>query len=210
MKGDAYVPVYNEASEAWYPCNRAAQLLVHLNHIWSDITTLNNLRMGKNTDDVTDKLLFKYIVIEFLSLLEPLKELQQIVIKSPRLIRGKPAPWRFITKRELIETKRLTKEFWRCFGPFQRELYGIRNEIGAHRGFSDLASIQILWQRLKVEQYMAAMNNFLPLFDHFKELNVYEWSRSFGEQDGKIALSTFGTLIITPWEDAFDLENEAI
>ena len=109
---DAYVPVYNESSDAWYPCIRAADLQVHLNHIWSDITTLNNLRMSKGTDDLTDKLLFKYIIVEFLSLIEPLKELQQIVIKSPRLVKGQPAPWRFITKRELIETKRLAKEFW--------------------------------------------------------------------------------------------------
>jgi hypothetical protein len=89
---DAYVPVYNESSDAWYPCNRAADLQVHLNHSWGDITTLNDLRINKGTDDLTDKLLFKYIVIEFLSLLEPLKELQQIVIKSPRFVKGQSAP----------------------------------------------------------------------------------------------------------------------
>jgi hypothetical protein len=207
---DAYVPVYNEASGAWYPCNRAAELLVHLNHIWSDITTLNNLRMKEDTDAITDKLLFKYIVIEFISLLDAFKELQGIVMKSPRLVKGKPAPWRFITKREHLETKRLVKEFWRSFQPVQKELYEIRNEIGAHRRLSDLASAQTLWKQLEVEKYVAVLNKFLPLFAHLKELNIYEWSRSLGEQDGKIALSMFGTLIIPPWEDAFDLENETI
>jgi hypothetical protein len=207
---DAYVPVYNEASDAWYPCNRAADLQVHLNHIWSDITTLNNLRMSKGTDDLTDKLLFKYIIIEFLSLIEPLKELQQIVIKSPRLVKGQSAPWRFITKRELIETKRLAKEFWRGFQPFQKELFEIRNEIGAHRGLSDLQAVRVMWKRLDAKQYTDAMNRFIPFLQHLSSINIYNWSRSFDKQDGKIALSMFGTLIITPWEDAFDSENETI
>ena len=207
---DAYVPIYNESSDAWYPCNRAADLQVHLNHIWSDITTVNNLRMSKGTDDLTDKLLFKYIVIEFLSLLKPLEELQKIVIKSPRLVRGNNAPWRFITKKELIETKRLAKEFWRGFQPFQKEIVEIRNEMGAHRSLTELQAVRVLWKRLDVKQYMAAMNAFIPFFQHMSSINIYNWSRSVGEQDGKIALSMFGTLIITPWEDAFDSENERI
>jgi hypothetical protein len=61
--------------------------------------------MKEDTDVITDKLLFKYIVIEFISLLDAFKELQGIVMKSPRLVKGKPAPWRFITKREYLETK---------------------------------------------------------------------------------------------------------
>ena len=211
MKGDAYIPIYNEETDSWYPSNRAADLLVHLNHIWRDIQTLNGLRLQERSkSDISDKLLFKHIIIEFLSLLEPLRELQEIAMKAPRLIKGKPAPWRYITKREFFETKRLAKEFWRGVNPVHKQLYEIRNRIGAHRELSDLGSIQLLWKRLDAADYVAAMNTFPPLFKHLSELNIYEWSRSFGEQNGKIALSTFGTLIITPWEDAFDSENETI
>ena len=207
MSSDAYIPVYNEALDAWLPCNRAAHLLVHLDHIWRDITTLNNLRIKENPDPIAAKLLFKYIVIEFLSLTDALKEIQQIAIMSPRLIKTKPAPWRYITKRDYFETKRLTKEFWRSFQPVQKELYEIRNKIGAHRALSDLASIQNLWDRLEIEPYLIALNKFPPVFEHLKELNIYDWSRSAGEVDGKIAFSMFGTLIIPPWEDAFDDET---
>lgn len=207
---DAYIPVYNEASDTWYPNNRAADLLVHLNHIWRDITTLNNLRLQEKSNVITDKLLFKFIVIEFLSLSEVMKELLEIVMKSERLVKGRPAPWRFITKREYLETKRLAKEFWRSFQPVQKELYEIRNGIGAHRKLSSLASAQLLWKKLDVDQYLVALNKFPPMFEHLKELNIYEWGRSFGEvkDDGSIMMSMFGTTIMPSWEDAF--ENEAI
>jgi hypothetical protein len=207
---DAYVPVYNESFDSWYPSNRAADLQVHINHIWSDITTLNDIRMGKDTNDLTDKLLFKYVIIEFLSLLEPLKELQQIALTSPRLINGKSAPWRFITKREFLETKRLAKEFWRGFQPYQKELFEIRNGIGAHRRLSDLQTGRDLWLRLDVKRYMDAINRSIPLFQHLSSINIYDWSKTRTKDDGKIAISRFGVMIITPWEDAFDSENETI
>jgi hypothetical protein len=211
MKGDAYVPVYSEASDAWYPSNRAADLLVHLNHIWSDIQTLNKLWLqGQPESKVTEKLLFKYAVIEFLSLFDPLSELLKIAINSPHLVKGQPPPWRYITKRELIETKRLAKEFWRGVAPVQQELTEIRNNIGAHRRFLDLGSIQILWKRLDVKQYMTVMNAFPPLFEHLSHLNIFDWGRSLGEQDGNIVMSMFGARIVHDWEDAFDTENETI
>jgi len=75
---------------------------------------------------------------------------------------------------------------------------------------SDLQAVRVMWKRLDVNQYMAAMNRFIPFFQHLSSINIYNWSRSVSKQDGKIALSMFGTLIITPWEDAFDSENEAV
>ena len=209
MTGDAFIPVYNEEIDSWYPCNRAAELLVHLSHIWKDIQTLNELRLQQRSkSDVVDKLVFKHVIIDFLSLLDPLQELQGIVMKAPRLIKGKPAPWRYITKREFLETKLLVKEFWRRLKPVEKQLREIRNQIGAHRGLSDFSSVRLLWEKSDAAQYVDAMNAFPPLFQHLSKLNIYEWSRSFGEQDGKIALSTFGTLLVTPWEDAFESEDE--
>jgi len=211
VKGDAYIPVYNEEIDSWYPCNRAAELLVHLSHIWKDIQTLNELRLKQPPESaILDKLLFKHIIIEFVSLLDSLREIQGIVMKAPRLVKEKPAPWRFITKRELIEIKRLFKELWRELEPVGKQLTEIRNQIGAHRELSDLNSARLLWDKLDAAKYVDAMNTFPPLFKHLNKLNIYEWSRSFGEQDGKLMLSTFGTLIVTPWEEAFESENETI
>jgi hypothetical protein len=207
MKGDAYVPVCNEASDAWFPSNRAADLLVHLNHIWSDIQTLNKLWLQEHPEsNITEKLLFKYVVIEFLSLFDPLSELLKIAINSPRLVKEQAAPWRHITKRELLETKRLAKEFWRGVAPVQQELTEIRNNIGAYREFSDLGSIQILWKRLDVKEYLVVINAFLPLFEYLSRLNIYNWGRSLGENQ----LSMFGARIIHDWEDTFNSENETI
>jgi hypothetical protein len=204
----AYIPVYNEAADAWYPSNRAADLIVHLRHIWSDIQTLNKLWLKENSENavITEKLLFKYTIIEFLSLFDPLSELVKIAVNSPRLVKGQSAPFRYITKRELLETKRLAKEFWRGLDPVRQELTQIRNNIGAHREFSDLGSIQILWKRLDVKKYMAVMNTFLPLFEHLSELNIFNWGRSLDEGQ----LSMFGARITHDWEDAFDFENETI
>jgi hypothetical protein len=102
----------------------------------------------------------------------------------------------------------LVKEFWRSFQPVQKELYEIRNELGAHRRLSDLASVQTLWRQLDVEKYVAVLNKFLPLFALLKELNIYDWSRSLEQRkEGAIALSIFGSVIIPPWEDAFEDED---
>jgi hypothetical protein len=211
VKGDAYIPVYNEEIDSWYPCNRPAELLVHLSHIWKDIQTLNELRLKQPPEsEVLDKLLFKHIIIEFVSLLDSLREIQGIVMKSPRLIKEKPAPWRYITKREFLEGKRLFKELWRELEPVEKQLLEIRNQIGAHRELSDLSSVRLLWEKLDAAKYVDAMNTFPPLFKYLNELNIYEWSRSLGEKDGNIMMSVFGSRIVHDWEDAFDSENETI
>jgi hypothetical protein len=211
VKGDAYIPVYNEDLDSWYPCNRGAELLVHLSHIWKDIQTLNNLRLKQPSEDkIADKLLFKHIIIEFISLLDSLREIQGVVMKSPRLIKGQSAPWRYITKREFLEAKKLFKELGLKLKPVEKELRDIRNQIGAHRELSDLFSVRHLWEKLDATKYVDAMNVFPPLFKFLQELNIYEWSCSGGEHNGMIAISTFGTLLVTPWEEAFDSENETI
>src|SRR5690349_10043271 len=93
---DAYNPVYKRESDAWYPTNEAADLLVHIHHIWEDITRVNAVRdeiRGKLPDEA--RLLFKYILVEFRSLLDPLHRLQAIVMKADMLKKGKPAPFRY-------------------------------------------------------------------------------------------------------------------
>ena len=206
---DAFVPVYNESRESWFPCNRAAELVVQLNHIWSDIATVNNVRLKEVSNSVADKLLVKYMVIEFLSLVDVFKELQGIVMRSPRLIRGKPAPMRYITKSEYLETKRLIKDFWRAFQAVEKQLRDIRNEIGAHRSFFSLSLSEGLWARLDINLYLVVINKFIAVFEFVTKLNIYEWSRSFGheEKSGQIKLSIFGGMIITPWDDAFEDET---
>lgn len=211
MKGDAYIPVYNEEIHSWYPNNRPAELLVHLNHIWSDIQSLNNLRLKQPDDkEILNKLLFKHIIIEFVSLLDSLREMQGIVMKSARLVKGKPAPWRYITKKELLEAKRLFKDLWLKLEPVEKELREIRNQIGAHRELSDLSSVRLLWDKLDATKYIDVLNTFPPLFKHLSELNISDWSRSLGEENGNLLMSMFGGRIIHDWEDAFDSENETI
>ncbi len=211
MKGDAYIPVYNEEIHSWYPCNRAAEILVHLSHIWNDIQNLNGLRLKhKSENEVLDKLLFKHIIIEFVSLVDSLKEMQGVVMKSERLVKGKSPPWRYITKKEFLEAKRLFKELWSELELVEKELREIRNQIGAHRELSDLNSVRLLWDKLDAAKYIDVLNTFPPLFKHLSELNISDWSRSLGEEKGNLVMSMFGGRIIHDWEDAFDSENETI
>ena len=88
---EAYNPVYRRQSDVWCPCNEAADLLVHIAHIWSDIGLVNKIRVDvRDKEPIGAKLLFKYILVEFRSLLDPLNKLQAIVMKADVLKNGLP------------------------------------------------------------------------------------------------------------------------
>jgi hypothetical protein len=195
---ETYNPVYARPSDAWYPTNEAADLLVHLSHIWEDIIRLNRIRCEtREGRPEEDKLLFKYIIVEFASLFDPLSRLQTLIAKAKTLVRGRPAPLRYVTPKEKQEAKALFKGFWRAQAPLQCDIFGIRNTIGAHRRLQPWPLVTELWEKLDPERYVAAMNTFIPLFKFVQALNLYEWSRAFG--DG--SFSIMGARIIHDWSD---------
>lgn len=204
MSSEAYVPVYHEETDSWYPSNRAADLLVHLNHILRDIGTVNELRIKeRHNNPIVDKLLFKYELIELASFTKPLKELLAITMKSPRLTKRKPAPLRYVTRKDIEDIKRSSRTFYQKLDQVQLRLARIRNEIGAHRELKELHHNVILWRSIEPAEFVEVINAAIPLIKRLGDLNIYNWGRSFG--DGSISM--FGTHIIDPWEEAFETED---
>ena len=195
----AYNPVYRRTSDSWYPSNRAADLLVHLNHIWGDMVKLSEIRLQHKDDSVAEKLLFKYVVVEFRSLLEPLKELQTIIKKSEPLVMGRPAPYRYVTKAERQNCQAAFKQFWKDVRVVEADLYKIRNDIGAHRGLHPWHHVEELWEKIDADRFVPIMNSFLAVWKAIEHLNIYDWSMCFGDN----SFSIFGTPIIHDWDDAY-------
>jgi hypothetical protein len=195
----AYHPVYRRPSDSWYPSNRAADLLIHLNHIWGDMEKLSEIRLKHKDDKVAEKLLFKYVLVEFRSLLEPLRELQTIIKKAEPLVKGKPAPSRYVTKRERENCQTVFKEFWRSLRIIEADLYLIRNDIGAHRGLHPWQHVEGLWEKIDPDKFTPVINQFLPVWNAVEHLNIYEWSRSFGDN----SFSILGCRIVHDWENAY-------
>jgi len=174
---------------------------VHLNHIATDIGTINDLRIKERSNTpVLDRLLFKYMLVEFVSLRGPLNELLGVAMKSPRLVKNQPPPFRYVTRRDVDELKALSRAFYRTLAPVQQDLAEIRNDIGAHRKLETVHSGVLLWRKIEPAKYVNAINAFLIILRRLGDLNIYEWSRSF--TDGRLA--TFGATIIHHWEDAFE------
>ncbi len=196
----AYHPVYHRPSDSWYPSNRAADLLIHLNHIWGDLVKLSEIRVKHKDDRIAEKLLFKYVLVEFRSLLEPLKELQSIIEKAEPLVKGKAAPFRYVTKVQRENCRMVFKRFWKGVRPIEADLYEIRNDIGAHRGLLPWQHIEELWEKIDPDRFVPVMNLYMPVWNAIKGLDIYNWSRSFGDN----YFSIFGAAIVHDWEDAYN------
>ena len=194
-----YHPVYVRPSDSWYPANRTADLLIHLDHIWGDILKLNDIRLMLKDDNVGDRLLLKHIIVEFRSLLEPLKGLQTIVMRADPLVAGKPAPFRYVTKLQRETCKAVFKEFWHTLREVERDIFDIRNNIGAHRAGTSWQKVEELWDKLDAERFTAAMNAFLPVWESLRGLNIFEWSRNLNNGN----VSILGGAIVHDWNNAY-------
>lgn len=201
MSDQPYTPVYAEGAHNWYPQNRAAQLLSHLNHVVSDIQKLNELRLRVlESDPILGRLLFKYILVEYISLIVPLRELIGVAFKTPKLIKGAPAPRYYITKVDWEDLKRLYQHFNRGHSECEKELTAIRNRIGAHRPLENLSATVDLWEKIVPSQYVPVIDSALALIDRLGELEIFSWSRWHGDN----IYSIISGRIVHPWEDAFE------
>lgn len=201
---DAYNPVYKTDSITWFPGNPAADEIVHLSHIWQDIIKLNYIRLRFPEDEIGGKLIFKYILIEFRSALDHARKLQGIIQKSPKLIKGLPAPWRYVTKEDLRRTRSAYKNLWRDLAPQEALIADIRNKIGAHRLNEPWHEIEELWSKIDAERFMVLLNRIPELIAVVKELNIYEWSWLNSESG---VGSIFGSRVVHDWHHAFNPEE---
>lgn len=203
---DAYIPVYTQGDNTWYPSNEAAITLVRLLHVWKDIAKLNEIRLSvRNSDVIADKLLLKHILVEFFSALDHAKVLQRIIRKSPRLVFGSPAPSRYITRVDLERSTVAFKNFWRELSPKEQIIAKIRNNIGAHRSAEIGVELNELWHELDAENFISLLNGIPAIIDAVKDINIYNWSWMDSETSTG---SIIGCRIVHVWEDAFEPEQD--
>lgn len=202
---DAYVPVYSNDGNTWFPSNEPAVTLVHLAHAWRDIAKLNEIRLTvRSEDSIADKLLLKFMLVEFFSALDHAKRLQGLIRTSPKLIRGQPAPFRYVTKKDLESVTSAYKGLWTRLAPLEPLIAEIRNNMGAHRSAEIGCEVEALWNKLDADLFIELINQIPAIFKAAQELNIYNWSWMDTKTN---AASIFGCRIIHDWEDAFTEEE---
>jgi hypothetical protein len=182
-------PIHRREDGVWYPGNEAASLLIHISHVWEDILMLREM-MDKSTNRTEKRLLFKYVLIELNSILQPIEKLQAIIMTAP------------ISEQEIETAKRLFKAHDVAKKKVRSLLRDIRNEIGAHRGLQLWERVIQLWDSIEPQRFNDLLASIPPLFNFAKELDLYDWVRKADSGALEIFASMSG-----PWEPV-DLESE--
>jgi hypothetical protein len=169
-------PIHRREDGVWYPSNEAASLLVHISHVWDDILTLKRI-MQDREDETERRLLFKYILIELHSILNPLSRLHTIVMKATERKKGQPPPYRSISSEEKEIAKKLFKAHNVAKNRIESEISDIRNDIGAHRGLQPWDRVIRLWDSLETSRFVELLETIPPVFNFAKDLDLYDWSR---------------------------------
>lgn len=169
-------PVHERDPGAWFPGNNAASLLIHISHTWEDILRLSEICRRAN-DAYDKKLLFKYILVELRSLLMLLDKLQPIILKAPTFGPNEKPAWRSISQDEMSKAKKLFKQYHRARSKVEADVLDVRNKIGAHRDTDSWQEIIKLWDKLSPESFLKLFESIPPLFEHIKDLDLYEWNR---------------------------------
>jgi hypothetical protein len=178
-------PIRESPADAWFPGNEAASLAVQCSHIWEDILCLTKVR-AVTSDKYAGQLLLKHVVVELRSLLEVFDRLQSHVMRADVCEPGASNPWRGLTSEEHARARALYKEYAGAKRQTERSIIDIRDNIGAHRGNLNWQQVQLFWSLVTVETIAPLLEVVPRVFELVKDLNIYEWNRSF--PDGSIAI----------------------
>lgn len=85
--------------------------------------------------------------------------------------------WREITKEEYEQAKSLLKEYSTAKATSLKNIIGIRNEIGAHRGNLDWAEVMKYWDQIELDTIRPLIDVFPRVFDYITSLDLFEWNR---------------------------------
>lgn len=185
-------PVYLRDPEAWFPSNEAASLLLQSQYIWEDIHHLADMRR-KAEDEYRKKLILKYVFIELRSLIEVFDTLQGKVMKAEVFDPADRAnrPYRGVTHAESRRAKELYRTYTAAKAATELRIIQVRNNIGAHRGNVNWQEVMRFWDAISMTTIQPLLDSIPPVFDHIKELNIYEWNRI--PHEGTI--QTLGTVL---------------
>lgn len=182
-------PVHERNGGTWFPSNEAGSIASIISHTWEDIHCLFRIRKNSKTD-YERKLLFKYIIIELHSMLEQIEKLQGIIFSLAKGGASRNMPNGYISKTEAEEIKVLFKKYYTIKKEVGKEIFKIRNKIGAHRGNQPWINIMELWDKLAPDTFKPLLNVIPELFDAIKKLDIYDWTRS--HEDGSIEICCSG------------------
>ena len=184
-ESDVFHPVRSTAPDVWFPGNEPASLAVQCSHIWDDILCLIQIR-SNTKDDYGRQLLLKHVIIEVRSLVEVFDRLQAFVMKAEVQVPEASNPWRGLTVIERERAKALYKTYSQAKALCERSIISIRDNIGAHRSNVDWEQVKLFWSKVSVETVAPLLEVIPRVFEFVKELNIYEWNRTF--LDGTITL----------------------
>jgi hypothetical protein len=176
-------PVHERDTSAWFPGNEAASLLLQVQHIWEDLLHLSDIRI-ETSGDYRKKLLLKYVVIEVRSIIQLIDRLQSLVMKTPTFNPREKQGWREITEEEREESKLLFAIYNAEKHSVSKKIRNVRNEICAHRGNLNWQEVMSFWDAITPELVNPLLATVPALFNHLKELDLYDWNRSY--EDGSI------------------------
>lgn len=169
-------PLWERDQEAWFPGDEGASLLIAGQHTWEDIERLVALRT-QSKDNYDRKLLLKYVVVEVRSLIQVMDALHSKVMSADTYEAGQTPLYRGILSHERSVACVLWGEYSRARKAVVDDLIAMRNKIGAHRDVSDWRLVMSLWDRLDTELISGLLKAIPPVFNHAKDLNIYEWNR---------------------------------
>lgn len=170
-------PFVNPDDESYYPSNKDAQMLLHIQYAYEDIFSLFKLikKLGAGHHS---RLLYKYAVVEWLSLDKPLCSLVSRVLKGKVDYDLDPA------ELDLLKSK--YKVYRAAKKPRYKQLKLIRDKLAAHRDPLGPRQIADLWQSIDTNDLLSVLKPIPPLFDVLKDLGIYEWTLSQTTDEGDI------------------------
>jgi len=184
------VPIYDPYKDPgegyFHPANEAAQCLIFIRHIYDDIVRRGEIVAGIE-DTYGRRLIMKDAVTDLLSMDKHIRRLVGLILSGQ-------------TGYHVGDTltnglKGLYRDYKSaCKRRFPR-FTEIRNKVGAHRERLPLAAISDMWGDLETEGILEVLGMAAPLFNHMKDLNVYCWTKTEKNDEGRDTLAFVQPLV---------------
>lgn len=189
-------PFGDRGADHFYPANDAAKRLIQVSLTHRDIIVLFNL-LNRVQNEYEEKLLTKFIVVEFLSLDDHLTALVGLALSGKT-----DYP---LSAKDAAELKALNAHYTALRKPAEPTFRKIRNNLAAHRDLESLHGSARLWDDINPGAVYRILEPVVPLFDCLKGLNVYCWTKSEDTANGKViayvAPMDWGAIVSNPKSD---------
>jgi hypothetical protein len=170
-------PFGDRGDDYFHPGNDAAELLTHVAFTHEDISVLFGI-LNRSQSEREEKLIGKFIVVEFLSLDEHLTALVGLALSGRT---GYP-----LNTEEATQLKRLNGEYTALRKPAEPAFREIRNKIAAHRDRGNLLTTARIWDGVDAGTVYRMAQPIKALYDFLKDLNIYKWTKSEQTEKGAV------------------------